>query len=97
MRGFDGATVVVTGGSTGIGYATAAAFAAAGASVFIAGRDVARGTAAADALGATYVHADVSDPAQVAELATAAAGTGALDVVQQRGRRGGGCVDRTGP
>jgi NAD(P)-dependent dehydrogenase (short-subunit alcohol dehydrogenase family) len=38
MRQFDGKTAVVTGGSTGIGLATAERLAAEGAHVFITGR-----------------------------------------------------------
>jgi len=58
--------VVVTGGATGIGRATAALFAAGGDAVTIVGRraDALRG--AADAIGATAVVCDLSDPAQVA-------------------------------
>jgi len=56
-------TVVVTGGGTGIGRATAARFAAAGDAVTILGRrpDVLARTA--EEIGATAVRCDVSDPA----------------------------------
>ncbi|GAA4214730.1 SDR family oxidoreductase [Actinocatenispora rupis] len=58
-------TIVVTGGGTGIGRATAARFATAGDRVTILGRrpDVLARTA--DALGATAVVCDASDPAAV--------------------------------
>ncbi|MDE0853408.1 MAG: SDR family NAD(P)-dependent oxidoreductase, partial [Nevskia sp.] len=40
MAEFSGRTVLVTGGSSGIGLATAQAFAAQGARVMVTGRDV---------------------------------------------------------
>src|SRR3954468_17093359 len=83
---FKGKTALVTGGSTGIGLAVAAGLARAGASVTIAGRDVARGEAAAARLcvnGARvrFTRADVRDEASVAALvAGAIAAFGPLDV-----------------
>lgn len=67
-------TVVVTGGGTGLGRATAAACAAAGDDVLIVGRrgEVLR-TAAAE-LGVRSHVADLTDPAQVAGLAAAVGG-----------------------
>ncbi|MFK7942691.1 MAG: short-chain dehydrogenase/reductase [Paracoccaceae bacterium] len=50
--GLAGKQVLVTGGSKGIGLATAAAFAAEGADVVIVARDAAKVTAAAEALAA---------------------------------------------
>ena len=47
---FDGKTVIVTGGSSGIGLATAKAFARRGANVAIVGRDVTRLEAAKEAI-----------------------------------------------
>ena len=46
-----GRTAIVTGGSSGIGKATAAALAARGARVILAVRDQARGRAAAEGIG----------------------------------------------
>jgi NAD(P)-dependent dehydrogenase (short-subunit alcohol dehydrogenase family) len=68
-----GKTALVTGGSTGIGYAVAAALSDAGASVTIAGRDAARGGAAAAALSARggrvrFLAADVRDETSVRRL-----------------------------
>lgn len=72
MSGFDKTKVLVVGGSSGIGQATAAAFAAAGASVTIASRSKAKLNAAIKAIGAssaatpvTGVELDVTDNAAV--------------------------------
>jgi NAD(P)-dependent dehydrogenase (short-subunit alcohol dehydrogenase family) len=68
-----GRSALVTGGSTGIGYAVAAALANAGAAVTIAGRDRGRGDRAAAALAARggrvrFVAADVRDESSVRRL-----------------------------
>jgi short-subunit dehydrogenase len=85
-RNIKGAVVVVTGASSGIGRATALAFAARGARVVVAARrgdaldEVAR---ACGALGwdALPVPTDVTDPASVARLADRAlAAFGRIDV-----------------
>jgi len=55
----NGATALVTGGSNGIGLAIAEGLIEAGAKVAITGRDEKRLTAAATALGAHPIHADV--------------------------------------
>src|SRR5581483_8190228 len=66
----QGASVVVIGGSSGIGLATARAVQAAGAAVTIAGRDQARLDAALDQLGgaATAVPFDVADEVAVKDF-----------------------------
>jgi len=59
------ATVLITGGSAGIGRAIAAALIDAGAEVAITGRDQGKLEAAAAALGAHPIRADVSNEADV--------------------------------
>ncbi|WP_123040417.1 SDR family NAD(P)-dependent oxidoreductase [Cohnella candidum] len=70
LRRFEGKTAVVTGGATGVGFATARRLAEEGASVVIAGRrsDVGREaeeTLKKAGLAAVFVQADVADEAQV--------------------------------
>ncbi|HET7600059.1 MAG TPA: SDR family oxidoreductase [Gemmatimonadales bacterium] len=59
---------LVTGGSSGIGYATARLLAAGGARVAISGRDGARLRKAAEAIGATAVPGDVSVEADAVRM-----------------------------
>lgn len=66
-----GQTVLVTGGTAGIGRAIAAALAASGAEVHITGRSVEAGEAAARELGAAFHRVDHSDLAQVRRFAKA--------------------------
>ena len=88
---FDGECVVVTGGSSGIGRATALAFGEAGAAVVNADldpepRDVDAGTPTheviEDAGGtAAFVETDVSEPDQLRELVAEAREYGGVDVM----------------
>ena len=75
MARLDGTTVLITGGGSGIGLATARALLGEGAAVAIAGRDEAKLQAAADSLAAperVRVHqCDVTDKAQVRRLVEA--------------------------
>jgi len=74
---FAGTTVVITGGASGIGRATAEAFVAAGAHAVLLDRDADQLTATASALGpATAVHGDVSGWPDCQAAARAAQATG---------------------
>ncbi|MGQ0777428.1 MAG: SDR family NAD(P)-dependent oxidoreductase [Pseudonocardiales bacterium] len=64
-------TAVVTGGSSGIGAATARALAAAGFHVVLGARRVERCQEIADEIGGTALRLDVLDPASVAAFADA--------------------------
>jgi short-subunit dehydrogenase len=70
--GLSGATVLLTGGSSGIGAATARTLAAAGARVLVAGRNAARLRAVAAETGGIALEADLAAPDGPAALATAA-------------------------
>ncbi|MCL2655312.1 MAG: SDR family oxidoreductase [Coriobacteriia bacterium] len=63
--------VLITGGTSGIGLATARLYAARGASVAVVGRDRARLDAVAEELGAVPVQCDVADEAALGEALTA--------------------------
>ncbi|KOX16353.1 SDR family NAD(P)-dependent oxidoreductase [Nocardiopsis sp. NRRL B-16309] len=73
MGQFEGRTAVVTGGSTGIGLATARRLAEEGAHVFVSGRRKAELDAAVETIGpaATGVQGDIADPADLDRLFTA--------------------------
>jgi NADP-dependent 3-hydroxy acid dehydrogenase YdfG len=68
-----GRRVVITGGSSGLGAALAAASAAAGASVAVIGRDPERLGAVGEATGAFQVTGDIGDSAAAGEAVEAAA------------------------
>lgn len=85
MGTLDGKAAIITGGEGSIGMATARAFAAAGAKVFLAGvsePDLKAGAAALGPQTAGWAVADVTDSAQVkAAVEQAVARFGRLDVV----------------
>ncbi|MFW6313045.1 MAG: glucose 1-dehydrogenase [Spirochaetota bacterium] len=93
----NGKVAIVTGGSSGIGRATALEFARRGAKVAIASRDSGRGEAAAREivdLGGTaiWVETDVSIEEQVASLVETTTKTfGGLDYAFNNGGSGGPC------
>ena len=74
-------TAVVTGGASGIGLATVRRFAQEGADVVVVDMDDDKGGAAADEVGGTYVHCDVTDAEQVEAMVAHAVETyGGVDV-----------------
>lgn len=83
MGELAGRTAVVTAASSGLGHATAAALAAAGARVFIGGRDADRvAKAAVDTGAAGSAVADFGDPASTDAFADAAlADLGRVDIL----------------
>ena len=87
--GLAGRVFLVTGGSRGLGHATAEALVAEGARVVLAARDADRVRQAADALGAVGVVADLADPEAPARLVAAA--------TEAYGRLDGALVSVGGP
>ena len=74
--------VIITGGSSGLGRATAELMIAEGARVVIADIDQAAGEAVANTIGAQFVRTDVGIPAEVEGLVTGTvAQFGRLDVM----------------
>lgn len=74
-------TTLITGANKGLGYETARQLIAAGHTVYIGCRDLERGKAAAQTLGARFVHLDVADDESVAAAAQFIADEGGLDVL----------------
>jgi NAD(P)-dependent dehydrogenase (short-subunit alcohol dehydrogenase family) len=64
---------LIAGGASGLGEATARLLQGRGANVVIADLNDDKGNALADEIGARFVHADVTDPDQVAEAVAVAA------------------------
>lgn len=84
MNKLEGKTAVVTGGTSGIGFAAAQRFAAEGAHVFVVGRRKEELEHAVGEIGpnATAVRADVSDPAGLESLYAAVESRGhGIDVL----------------
>ena len=77
-----GAVALITGASSGIGAATAAALAAAGARLVLTGRDPRRLAAVASRTGGTVIPADLTDPDEAARVAAEAiSSAGCVDVL----------------
>jgi NAD(P)-dependent dehydrogenase (short-subunit alcohol dehydrogenase family) len=82
MNDLTGKTAVVTGGNSGIGYATAQYFKEAGANVIITGRSADRVASAAADLGVKGIVADVTDlPAIDSLVAQVKSEFGKIDVL----------------
>jgi NAD(P)-dependent dehydrogenase (short-subunit alcohol dehydrogenase family) len=77
----EGAVALVTGAASGLGLATAAEFAAAGAAVLIADLPSSDGAGAAKELGGRFAPTDVTDELSVAAAITQASEMGPLRVV----------------
>ncbi|MBN9176620.1 MAG: SDR family NAD(P)-dependent oxidoreductase [Microbacterium sp.] len=77
----SGASALVTGGASGLGFATAQRLAAAGAHVVIVDLPSSPGVDRAAELGGTFAAADVTDPDQVAAAVAATGAAGPLRVV----------------
>jgi NAD(P)-dependent dehydrogenase (short-subunit alcohol dehydrogenase family) len=92
----DNQTVVVMGGSSGIGAATARRFAQAGARVLVNGRDPDKCAVAAEQIGGEAAVADASDRAQLDAL-FARAGTVDHLVIGVSGAAGGGPLAELDP
>jgi NAD(P)-dependent dehydrogenase (short-subunit alcohol dehydrogenase family) len=74
-------TTLITGANKGLGKETARQLVAAEHTVYVGARDEARGRAAAEELGARFVHLDVTDDASVAAAYTQIEAEGGLDVL----------------
>lgn len=76
-----GSSAIVTGGASGLGAATARRLAAGGVTVVVVDLQDDLGGVVADQIGGRYVHADVTDPGDVANAVAAATETGPLRVL----------------
>jgi NAD(P)-dependent dehydrogenase (short-subunit alcohol dehydrogenase family) len=74
-------TVLITGANKGLGYEAARQLVAAGHTVYVGARDIARGRKAAHELGARFVQLDVTDDASVAAAVKVIEADGGVDVL----------------
>jgi NAD(P)-dependent dehydrogenase (short-subunit alcohol dehydrogenase family) len=74
-------TILITGANKGLGREAARQLIAAGHTVYVGARDLARGQATAEELGARFVQIDVTDDDSVAAAAKTIAADGGLDVL----------------
>lgn len=82
FNSLEGRSVLVTGGTKGIGLGIARVFAKAGCKVAVSGRDAGNGEAAAAGIGATFVQGDVSKAADCRRVVEEVVERhGALDVL----------------
>lgn len=89
---FDGKVALITGGSNGIGAGVAERLAGFGARIVIADIDEEAGEATAARVNGSFVHCDVSDPAQnEAAVAHAVSTYGGLDIAHLNAGITSGC------
>lgn len=74
-------TTLITGANKGLGFETARQLVAAGHTVYVGSRDTERGREAAERIGATAIHLDVTDNETVEAAAKTIAANGGLDVL----------------
>ncbi|GGM20894.1 SDR family NAD(P)-dependent oxidoreductase [Dactylosporangium sucinum] len=82
-------SAVVTGGASGLGLATATRLVEAGAAVVVADLPTSDGSSVAQRIGATFVPADVTDPAAVGAALDAAERLGPIRALVHCAGRGG--------
>ncbi|WP_068182993.1 SDR family oxidoreductase [Mycobacterium sp. UM_CSW] len=83
------AAALVTGGASGLGFASASALTRRGARVVIADLPTSDGSAAAEHIGATFVAADITDTESLSQALDTAVDAGPLRAVVHCAGRGG--------